>query len=169
MIDLDRLFPQRDTFPLTSVNAEKANCPKCPDSDPPDGTAAEDSLTLQNNYLDALSQASQSVPTKKDMMGRKEGDDTSRHTSAGGVAPVEDDRAVTAGTGVACANCRYLDMRSEFVPGSRRRFWWCCEKRHAMLEVWGGPRHELVAPESCTDFNEWSPPVWRSQRRDVGE
>lgn len=66
-------------------------------------------------------------------------------------------------TGLECAGCDRLEMREEMQPGSRRRFWWRCEKGHELLEVRRFGELVTLAPEDCELAGDFAP--WRSGTR----
>src|SRR5690242_12754985 len=57
--------------------------------------------------------------------------------------------------GMECSGCDHLEMRDEHQPGSRRRFWWRCQKGHELLEVRRFGARITVSPEGCADFTPW--------------
>ena len=68
--------------------------------------------------------------------------------------------AALANTGTDCMSCANLRMRVEHHDGSRRRFWWRCEKGYELLEGrhYGG--RVLLAPPACDaarGFEPWKP------------
>lgn len=163
MIDIDRLFPASDAVP---GNAEQSAERKVSSVSSPVQSRPDTPLTSENKqpreFPDNV-QPVQRYPVQKQGMGCEASDEQAiaDRPRPRVRAPADDIRAASSGTGSSCAGCAHIDMQTQMVPGSRRRFWWCCSKGHAMLEVWGGPRHELIAPETCCDYAQWSAPTRR--------
>lgn len=60
--------------------------------------------------------------------------------------------------GTDCMRCRHLLMRCEHNAGTRRVFWWRCEKGHALMEGRNFGERVLLAPPACEavgDFEQW--------------
>lgn len=158
MLDLDRLFPPAPLLPSNDRQPRETEVSQQsrPVPDTLGGTKYD--FPSHNHDITSPVPAVPGCPGKKEEGGRKTHetatrDDKSEAPEMG--SPAGSLRAETAGSGFSCAGCEHLNMRSVIVPESRRRYWWCCSKGHAMLEVWGGPRHELIAPPSCGDFKQW--------------
>lgn len=55
-----------------------------------------------------------------------------------------------------CMSCANLTMRVEHHEGTRRVFWWRCERGHALMEGRNFGERVLLAPPECSDFKQWS-------------
>jgi len=158
MIDLDRLFPPAPVAPVNEQKRTETELSQVSHSVPPDWDRNRGLFINTDHNVTSTVPPVPRCPIEKTEMECKScetatRDDESEAPEMG--SPAGSLRAETAGSGFSCAGCEHLNMRSVIVPERRRRYWWCCSKGHAMLEVWGGPRHELIAPPSCGDFKQW--------------
>lgn len=63
----------------------------------------------------------------------------------------------SSGKGFSCMSCQHLDMKTAHQPNSRRLYHWSCKKHHIILEAYHGLERVLIAPETCTDYQEPRP------------
>jgi len=54
-----------------------------------------------------------------------------------------------------CMRCANLTMRIEHHVGTRRVFWWRCNRGHALMEGRNFGERVLLAPPECADFEQW--------------
>jgi hypothetical protein len=60
----------------------------------------------------------------------------------------------SSGKGFSCMSCQHIDMRTAHQPNSKRLYHWSCKKHHTILEAYHGLERVLIAPETCTDYQE---------------
>lgn len=65
--------------------------------------------------------------------------------------------------GSDCMRCAHLNMRAEVHEGTRRVFWWRCERGHALLEGRNFGERVLLAPPECDQAGNFTP--WREGQR----
>ena len=54
--------------------------------------------------------------------------------------------------GQECNGCQYQTMSVERHPGTRRKFFWRCERGYVQLETGYKGERIIIAPEACTDY-----------------
>jgi hypothetical protein len=71
--------------------------------------------------------------------------------------------AATSGKGHECMSCANLRMRVERHEGSRRLFWWRCEKGYPLTEARSFGQQVIIAPPECDAAGAFQP--WRPGQR----
>ena len=82
------------------------------------------------------------------------------HAHEGAVAPQAEARRPMPDHGQECMRCAHLIMRVERHSGTRRIYWWRCEKGHALMEGREFGERVLLASPECdvaSDFKQWWP------------
>jgi hypothetical protein len=54
-----------------------------------------------------------------------------------------------------CMRCVRLTMRIEHHMGTRRVFWWRCERGYVLMEGRNYGERVMLAPPECNDFQQW--------------
>lgn len=73
------------------------------------------------------------------------------------ISPGETEPALrpTSDHGAGCMSCANLTMRVETHEGTRRTFWWRCDRGHALMEGRNFGERVLLAPPECDEWTQW--------------
>jgi len=62
--------------------------------------------------------------------------------------------------GQDCRGCKHITMSTEHHEGSRRKFFWRCERGHRQMEIGLNGERIIIAPPGCGDYESPEEKKW---------